>query len=104
DIVITSGIQNISSEIPNGFSLKQNFPNPFNPSTSIQFNIPKASLVTLKVYDITGKEVATLVSNENLAAGTFQYDFAAKSLASGMYFYTLTAGDYKETKKMVLMK
>lgn len=104
DVVITSGIQNISTEIPNGFSLKQNFPNPFNPSTSIQFNIPKASLVSLKVYDITGKEVATLVSNENLAAGTFQYDFAAKSLASGMYFYTLTAGDYKETKKMMLVK
>ena len=104
DIIPTSGIQNISSEIPDGFSLKQNYPNPFNPSTSIQFNISTSSLVSLKVYDITGREVATLVNNQKLSAGSFQYDFNASNLASGMYFYTLTAGDFKETKKMALIK
>ena len=58
----------------------------------------------MKVYDVTGREVATLVNNQKLSAGSFQYDFNASNLASGMYFYTLTAGEFKETKKMALIK
>ncbi len=103
-IIPTSSIQNISNEVPDGFSLKQNFPNPFNPSTSIQFNLPTSSLVTLKVYDVTGKEVATLVNSQRLAAGSFQYDFNASNLSSGMYFYTLSTDNFRETKKMMLIK
>src|SRR5690606_29298955 len=103
-IIPTSSIQNISNEVPDGFSLKQNFPNPFNPSTSIQFNLPTSSLVTLKVYDVTGKEVATLVNSQRLAAGSFQYDFNASNLSSGMYFYTLSTENFRETKKMMLIK
>lgn len=104
DIVTTSSIQNISNEVPDGFSLKQNFPNPFNPSTSIQFSLPTSSLVTLKVYDVTGKEVATLVNGQKLSAGSFQYDFNGSNLASGMYFYTLSTDNFRETKKMMLVK
>ncbi len=97
-------VQNISSEVPASFSLKQNFPNPFNPTTKIRFDIPKLSNVTLKVYNIAGQEVATLVNNEVVSAGVKEVTFDATKLASGIYFYTLQAGDFKETKKMILMK
>ena len=97
-------IQNISSEIPDGFSLKQNYPNPFNPSTSIRFDIAKTSKVTLKVYDATGREVATLLNNQEITPGTFEYNFNAESLSSGIYFYTLQSDNFRETKKMMLLK
>lgn len=97
-------VNNISSEIPSGFSLKQNYPNPFNPSTTIRFDIPRASKVTLKVYDINGREVATLVKNENVSAGLNEVSFNGSNFASGVYYYTLLAGDFKETRKMVLIK
>ena len=98
------GVKNISNEIPATFSLKQNFPNPFNPSTKIRFEVSKTSNVTLKVYNIAGQEVATLLSNENLSPGTKEVDFNASNLASGVYFYTLKAGDFAATRKMVLVK
>lgn len=97
-------VNNISSQVPEGFSLKQNYPNPFNPSTSIRFELPKANRVTLKVYDMSGKEVAILVKNEQVSAGLNEVVFNGSALASGVYFYTLQAGDFKETKKMVLVK
>lgn len=97
------GVQSIGTEVPKSYNLSQNFPNPFNPSTKIRFALPSSEFVTLKVYDITGKEVATLV-NEKLQAGLKELDFNAGSLASGIYFYSLVAGDFKETKKMVLLK
>lgn len=97
-------VGNIGSEIPNTYSLKQNFPNPFNPVTNIRCDIPKLSNVTLKVYNIAGQEIATLVNNELVQAGVKEVHFDATTFASGIYFYTLTAGDYKETKKMMLVK
>lgn len=97
-------VQNISSEIPSSFSLKQNYPNPFNPSTSIRFDIAKASNITLKVYDINGKEVAVLANNEFVAPGLKEVKFDGNNFASGVYFYTLVAGEFTATKKMVLLK
>jgi len=88
---------------PTEFSLAQNYPNPFNPSTTISFSLPTMQNVLLKVYDVLGKEVATLV-NEDLQSGTYTREFNASNLASGMYIYSLKAGNYSETKKMLLMK
>lgn len=98
------GISNVSNEVPSGFSLNQNYPNPFNPNTKIRFSVPKASNVTLLVYDITGKLVATLANNQAVTAGTKEVEFSASNLASGIYFYTLKAGEFTETKKMILVK
>ena len=97
-------VKNISNEIPGEYSLQQNYPNPFNPSTTIRFEIPSTSNVTLKVYNITGQEVASLVNNEVVSAGIKEIDFNAVNLSSGIYFYTLSAGDFKDTKKMILLK
>ncbi len=96
-------INKISNEVPAQFSLSQNYPNPFNPVTKINFAVSKAGIVTLKIYDAAGKEVSTLV-NQNLSAGTYDYSFNASNLPSGVYFYSLVAGDFKETKKMMLIK
>lgn len=98
-----SGVSNISNEIPSGFSLKQNYPNPFNPVTNINFNIPKSGFVKLTVFDITGKEIAKLV-NSQLAAGTYNADFNASSLSSGVYFYKLETEGFTDIKKMILVK
>jgi hypothetical protein len=97
----TTGIEN-SSE-PTSFNLNQNYPNPFNPETNIKFSINKSALTTLKVYDISGKEVSSLL-NEKLIAGSYVVKFNANSLSSGVYYYTLTSGDVKQTKKMMLIK
>jgi len=103
EVPITS-VNEISSTVPNSYSLKQNFPNPFNPTTSIRFDIQKSANVTLKVYNSKGQEVATLVNNELVTPGTKEVVFNANTLSSGIYFYTLSAGDFKETKKMMLIK
>jgi hypothetical protein len=97
------GIEQISSNVPNGFSLEQNYPNPFNPSAKIRFSIPTKQNVRLTVFDQLGNEVETLV-NENLAAGTYEADFDGSGLSSGAYFYRFTAGEFTETKKMILVK
>jgi|WetSurMetagenome_2_1015567.scaffolds.fasta_scaffold05445_7 hypothetical protein len=97
------GIKNISSEIPSSYSLRQNFPNPFNPATIIRFQIKDSRFVTLKVYDILGKEVETLV-NEKLAPGTYEASFDASKYSSGVYFYRLTTEGFNETKKMMILK
>jgi photosystem II stability/assembly factor-like uncharacterized protein len=105
-----AGVHNIGTEIPAGFKLHQNYPNPFNPETKIRFDITQfvgngrdRSAVNLKIYDITGKEIAVLV-NEELKAGTYEANWHAGAKASGVYFYTLTAGNFKETKRMVLVR
>ncbi len=98
----TIGIQQTSS-IVKEFSLSQNYPNPFNPNTKINFSLPKGDYVSLRVYDMLGREVKVLVS-ENLSAGEYQADFDAKGLSSGMYYYSLRAGEYVDVKKMVLVK
>ncbi|HSL87797.1 MAG TPA: T9SS type A sorting domain-containing protein [Ignavibacteriaceae bacterium] len=89
------------------FLLNQNYPNPFNPSTVIRYQVPEAGFVTLKVYDILGKEVATLVNEEKIA-GSYEVEFYPESgirkLGSGIYFYQLKAGDFIETKKMILLR
>ncbi|RPI63015.1 MAG: T9SS C-terminal target domain-containing protein [Ignavibacteriales bacterium] len=102
------GSFSMSSEVlvmmtPAEYKLSQNYPNPFNPVTRINFQLPYASNVTLKIYDVVGSEVATLV-NEIKAAGNYNFDFNASSLASGVYYYKLQAGDFVQNKKMILMK
>lgn len=97
------GINNISS-IADSYSLSQNYPNPFNPSTNINFSLPKSQSVSLKVYDILGNEVASLLNNESLSSGQYKIDFNASSLSSGIYYYTLSTSDFVNTKKMLLIK
>ncbi len=89
--------------IPTEFNLAQNYPNPFNPSTSIEFSVPEASFVSLKVYDVTGKEVAVLVERE-LNAGNYSKIFDTSKLSSGIYFYRIQAGNFVKTSKMTLLK
>ncbi len=89
--------------IPAKFSLSQNYPNPFNPSTTIRFDLPKDAFAELIVYDIAGREVAKLI-NEKYEAGYYEIEFDASSLASGIYFYKLTAGKNSDIKRMVLVK
>jgi len=91
------------SFVPTELTLEQNYPNPFNPTTTINYSIPVAGNVELKIYDVLGNEVATLV-NENKAPGNYSADFNASSLASGIYIYTLRANNFVQTKKMLLMK
>jgi len=85
------------------YELYQNYPNPFNPTTAIKFYLPQSGQVTLKMFNILGEEVATLVS-DRLSAGSYSYKWDASNLASGVYLYRLQAGDYVETRKMVLMR
>lgn len=97
------GVQKISSEIPSGFKLSQNYPNPFNPVTKIKFEITKSDVVKLIVFDVLGREIATLV-NEQLQPGTYEAEWDAGNYPSGVYFYKLITYNYTETKKMVLVK
>jgi hypothetical protein len=99
---VITGVGN-SGEILDGFSLSQNYPNPFNPVTNIKFTVPKNGHVTLKVYDMIGNEVGT-ICNSYLQKGAYNGGFDGINLASGVYFYRLTAGEYTDTKKMTLVK
>ena len=89
--------------IPEGFALEQNYPNPFNPSTTIQYDLPVAGFVTLKVFDVLGREVAVLVQ-EYLKAGQYNVTFNAEGLPSGVYLYRIQAGDFVATKRLLLLK
>ncbi len=100
-LTTVGGIQTV--EIPNYYSLSQNYPNPFNPATQIKYTIPKAGNVVLRVYDVLGKEVKTLV-NEKKEVGVYNIDFDASNLSSGIYFYRIEAGDFTAVKKMMLVK
>jgi photosystem II stability/assembly factor-like uncharacterized protein len=97
------GITNISTEIPSSFSLYQNYPNPFNPTTNIRFDIQKTGFISIKIYDMLGREIAVLV-NEKLKPGTYEADWDAANYPSGVYFYKLTTEGYTDTKKMILIK
>jgi hypothetical protein len=115
------GISGNTNEIPGGFKLSQNYPNPFNPTTIINFSIPLLParridngggrgvsegwgvFVNLRIFDVLGREIQTLI-NEKLSAGTYEVDFDGTSLPSGIYFYKITAGDFTDTKKMILAK
>ena len=98
-----TGIENKQNNLPTSFSLQQNYPNPFNPITTINYSISQASFVTIKVYDVLGKEVATIV-NGNKPVGNYSVEFDASKLVSGIYFYRLQAGNFTETKKLILIK
>ena len=96
-------VKPISSELPADFNLEQNFPNPFNPSTTIKYELPIASLVSLTVFDVLGREVCVLV-NDRGDAGVHEVKFDGSNLASGVYFYRLQAGDFVATKRLLLVK
>jgi photosystem II stability/assembly factor-like uncharacterized protein len=100
--MITS-VEDHSSEIPSRFILEQNFPNPFNPSTKIRYSVSQNSNIMIKVFDILGNEIETLV-NEEKPFGTYEITWYAANLSSGIYFYTINAGSFIETKKMILIK
>jgi hypothetical protein len=108
DTTFPNGISQISSEIPNSFSLSQNYPNPFNPSTKISFSLPNSSNsgamdTKLIIYDALGREVTTLVS-QKLQPGIYQTEWDGTNYNSGVYFYKIEAGDFNQTKKMILIK
>ena len=98
-----TGSSNSIENVPQTYSLHQNYPNPFNPVTNINFDIPKNCIVSIKVYDITGREISTLV-DQSVPAGSYNVEFDATNIASGTYFYKIQAGDFVATKKMLLVK
>ncbi len=100
---ILVSVEEITSEVPTDYFLSQNYPNPFNPSTSIKYSIPEESFVELKVYDVLGNEVASLV-NEQQQAGVYRADFIANNLSSGMYFARIRANGFTQVVKMILLK
>lgn len=99
----SADVEQFNNSIPTGFSLEQNYPNPFNPSTTIRFSIPETELVSLKVYNSIGEQVADLV-NQELPSGNYTVNWNAANVSSGIYFYTLSGNGFKETKKMILLK
>jgi len=101
DFVVT--VERENDQAPTNYALDQNYPNPFNPTTTISFFIPKTSRVTLEIYNSLGEKVSTLVS-KTLPASTYQYEWDSEGLASGIYFYRLQAGDFVQTKEMLLLK
>lgn len=102
DSLTSVGIAN-NNIVADKYALEQNYPNPFNPATKILFSIPKSEFVTVKIFDMTGKEIAQLVNNE-LKAGEYEYQFDGSKLSSGVYFYRITTPNFTETKKMTLVK
>ena len=98
-----TGILQTSQEIPLFFSLSQNYPNPFNPVTNIEFSVPKSAFVRLAVFDVSGREIEILVSDK-LTPGSYNADWDASKYSSGIYFYTITSGSFRETKRMMLVK
>ncbi|MCU0372977.1 MAG: T9SS type A sorting domain-containing protein [Ignavibacteria bacterium] len=103
DKYLLTGIKEKKEPVPASYSLSQNYPNPFNPATKIDFSIPQNAFVTVKVYDILGKEVSVLV-NKYMIRGTYSIDFNGENLTSGVYFYKITSGSFTDTKKMMLLK
>ena len=99
----TTAVEEISSSIPSSFALEQNYPNPFNPSTTIQFALARRSHVMLKLYNVRGMEVTTLI-DEALTPGIHKVVFEANGLVSGIYFYRIQAGEFVQTKRLTLLK
>jgi len=98
-----TGINETITILPKDQKLLQNYPNPFNPATTIQYQVPERSVITIKVYDVLGNEITTLINEEKLA-GSYEVEFDATELPSGIYFYRLQADSFVETKKMVFIK
>ncbi len=103
DLRPTTGINDRDKQSPWEFQLFQNYPNPFNPATKIEYSIPHSSKVLIKIYDILGNEIATLVNGQK-QIGTYEVEFIAKKLSSGVYLYRMISGDYCKTQKMVLLR
>ena len=101
--VLVTGLTVSNALLPREFSLHQNYPNPFNPSTTIRFDLPIATYVTIRIYDIRGRQMSTVVDEEK-PAGVHQVAVSLPSLSSGMYLYRILAGDYVKTMKLVLLK
>jgi hypothetical protein len=102
-IDVPSTVEEILNGIPTEFELSQNYPNPFNPTTSIEYSVPEESHVSIKIYDLTGSEVARLVDGSK-KAGRYRITLNAENLASGIYFYHMQAGAYVSVKKMSILK
>jgi hypothetical protein len=103
DSQVTGIPEPLTTNVPASYQLHQNYPNPFNPTSTIEFSLPKTGFVTLRIYNILGEEVETLVL-EKLNAGKYKYNWDAGALASGLYLYRIQAGDYVESKKMILLR
>jgi hypothetical protein len=101
---IVTEVEEASTRVPMSYALYQNYPNPFNPQTTISYSLPQVSTVTIKVYDLMGREVATLMQNEKKGQGNYEISFDASNLSSGVYFYKLQTERFIETKQMVLVK
>ena len=99
---LTLGVDN-NNEVPRGYSLSQNYPNPFNPSTTIEFSIPQREFVTLRLYNMLGQNVQTLIA-QTLEEGTHHAALTGAQLASGVYFYRFQAGNFSESKKLTILK
>jgi hypothetical protein len=102
-VTVTTAVNDFQNGVPTEFAMYQNYPNPFNPVTYINYSIPKASFVTIKIYNASGQEVASLVNQEQ-PVGNYNLSWNAGGMSSGLYFYTITAGDFSQTMKMILMK
>ena len=98
------GIEKNQNSIPTAYSLDQNYPNPFNPSTVIFYSLPRQSLVSMKVYDVLGRQVSSIINNEMKPAGNYNVTFKAENLPSGVYYYRISAGDFTDVKKMIILK
>jgi hypothetical protein len=98
-----SEIVSVDNLAPNGFVLEQNYPNPFNPSTHIKYAVANKQFVSIKVYDVIGNEIATLV-NEEKPAGSYEVEFSANHLSAGVYYYSIVTANFVQTKKMILLK
>jgi hypothetical protein len=102
-VSVTTSVDNFLKAIPTDFAIYQNYPNPFNPATHINYSIPKASYVTINVYNAAGQMIATLVDGQ-MAAGNYRAVWNAANVSTGIYFYMIQAGNYSKTMKMILMK
>ncbi|MGE5498328.1 MAG: T9SS type A sorting domain-containing protein, partial [Syntrophothermus sp.] len=102
-LILSAGRENGKRDLPRSYTLEQNYPNPFNPSTKISFSIPEGRWVKLTVYDIIGREITTLV-NEYKPMGSYTVEFNAGHLTSGVYVYTIQAGEFSYSKKLLLLR
>ncbi len=106
---VLTGIMPVSGAgVPSKFEMSQNYPNPFNPTTKFEFSLPKQAIVMVKIFDIAGREVKTLL-NEKMSPGKYKVDWnstdnSGRNVSSGVYFYRIIAGNFTETKKMILVK
>jgi hypothetical protein len=100
---LATGIEDDEETIPSDYALLQNYPNPFNPSTQISFSLPEPGFVSLKVYDLLGREAAVLIERD-MSPGKHTVSFDGREFSSGMYFYVLKSGDFYETRKMLLLQ